>query len=134
MNWPVRLLNPKADLGVCTVDYSLADLAFVPHQAVLYPSVGLHQCKVSDSPDWKLNWLDRIAKAKSICAGSLIMDVMKLHQARPDMGRRQRREADATDMEAAHAATADLYVVIGYRGPKNTVTTQQWLSMRCISF
>lgn len=59
---------------------------------------------------------------------------MKLHQARPDMGRRQRREADATDMEAAHAATADLYVVIGYRGPKNTVTTQQWLSMRCISF
>ena len=88
MNWPVWLSNPKVDLGVCTVDYSLADLAFVPHQAVLYPTVGLHQCKVSDSPDWKLSWLNCIAKAKSICAGSLIMDVIKIHQARPDMGRR----------------------------------------------
>ena len=66
------------------------------------------------------------------------MDVMRLHQARPDMGRRQRREADAeddaTEMEAAPAAPADLYDVLGYRGPKSTVTTQQWLSMRCISF
>jgi len=66
------------------------------------------------------------------------MDVMRLHQARPDMGRRQRREADAeddaTEMEAAPAAPADLYDVLGYRGPKSTVTAQQWLSMRCISF
>ena len=66
------------------------------------------------------------------------MDVMKLHQARPDMGRRPRTEADAeddaTEMEAAPAAPADLYDVLGYRGSQNTVTTQQWLSMRCISF
>jgi len=66
------------------------------------------------------------------------MDVMRLHQARPDMGRRQRREADAeddaTEMEAAPAAPADLYDVLGYRGSQSTVTTQQWLSMRCISF
>jgi len=66
------------------------------------------------------------------------MDVMRLHQARPDMGRRQRREADAeddaTEMEAAPAAPADLYDVLGYWGSQSTVTTQQWLSMRCISF
>jgi hypothetical protein len=66
------------------------------------------------------------------------MDVMRLHQARPDMGRRQRREADAeddaTEMEAAPAAPADLYDVLSYRGSQSTVTTQQWLSMRCISF
>ena len=63
---------------------------------------------------------------------------MRLHQARPDMGRRQRREADAeddaTEMEAAPAAPADLYDVLGYRGSQSTFTTQQWLSMRCISF
>ncbi|MEX0502003.1 hypothetical protein AB3X55_00235 [Alphaproteobacteria bacterium LSUCC0719] len=63
---------------------------------------------------------------------------MRLHQARPDMGRRQRREADAeddaTEMEAAPAAPADLYDVLGYPGSQSTVTTQQWLSMRCISF
>jgi len=66
------------------------------------------------------------------------MDVMRLHKARPDMGWRQRHEADAeddaTEMEAAPAAPMDLYDVLGYRGPKSTVTTQQWLSMRCISF
>jgi len=66
------------------------------------------------------------------------MDVMRLHQARPDMGRRQRREADAeddaTEMEAPPAAPADLYDVLGCRGSQSTVTTHQWLSMRCISF
>lgn len=66
------------------------------------------------------------------------MDVMRLHEARLDMGRRQRRDADAedeaTEMEAVPVAPADLYDVLGYRGPKSSVTTQQWLSMRCISF
>ena len=63
---------------------------------------------------------------------------MRLHKARPDMGWRQRHEADAeddaTEMEAAPAAPMDLYDVLGYRGSQSTVTTQQWLSMRCISF
>jgi len=66
------------------------------------------------------------------------MDVMILNQARPDMGRRQRREADAegdaTEMEAAPAGPADLYDVLGYRAVGSSVPTQQWLLMRCISF
>ena len=66
------------------------------------------------------------------------MDVMRLHEARLDMGRRQRHDADAeddaTEMEAAPAAPADLYNVLGYRGSQSKVTTQNWLSMRCISF
>ena len=63
------------------------------------------------------------------------MDVMRLHQARPNMGRRPRREADAeNDATEMEAAPADLYDSLGYRGPKSTVTIQQWLSMRYISF
>ena len=58
-----------------------------------------------------------------------------MHQARPDMGRCTRHEADAEDdVTEMEAAAADLYDLLGYRGPKSTVTTQQWLSMRCISF
>ncbi len=63
------------------------------------------------------------------------MDVLSLHQARPDMERRQRRdgdaEDDATEMEVA---PADLYGVLGYHGPESTVTNQQLQSVRCISF
>ena len=66
------------------------------------------------------------------------MDVMTLNKARLDMGRRPRREADAdddaTEMEAVPAAPADLYDVLGYRTAGSSVTTQQWLSMRCLSF
>ena len=66
------------------------------------------------------------------------MEVTRSAQTRPDPGRRQRREADADDdaieMEAAPAAPADLYDMLGYRSPKATVTTQQWLAMRCLSF
>ena len=63
------------------------------------------------------------------------MDMLRLHQARPDVERRQRRdvdaEDDATEMEVA---PVDLYGVLGYHGLESTVTTQQWLSVRCISF
>ena len=66
------------------------------------------------------------------------MDVLRLRQARPDMAWRQRSEADAEDdgaeMESAPAAPVDLYDVVGDRGSQSTVTTHQWLSMRCISF
>ena len=66
------------------------------------------------------------------------MEVMRSAQTRPDVGRRPRREADAdddaTEMEAAPAAPADLYGMLGYRDAANAVTTQQWLAMRCISF
>lgn len=66
------------------------------------------------------------------------MEVTRTAQSRPDPGRRQRREADADDdapdMEAAPAAPTDLYDMLGYRGPKGSVTTQQWLAMRCLSF
>ena len=60
-------------------------------------------------------------------------------QSHPEMERRPRREADADDdataqEEAAPAAPADLYDMLGYRGLKSTVTTQQWLAMRCLSF
>ena len=54
------------------------------------------------------------------------------------MERRPRREADAdddaTEMEAAPAAPTDLYDMLGYRNPKGTVTTQQWLAKRCLNF
>ena len=66
------------------------------------------------------------------------MEVTRLAQPRPDVGRRPRREADAddaaTEMEAAPAAPADLYDVLGYRASGSSVTTQQWLAMRCLSF
>ena len=59
-------------------------------------------------------------------------------QTHPDMERRQRREADATDDTAdiggASAGPADLYDMLGYRGAGGTVTTQQWLALRCLSF
>ena len=78
------------------------------------------------------------AKPKSNCAVILIMDVTRLAQTRPDVGRRPRRGADAdddaTEEEAAPAAPTDLYEMLGYRGPKGTVTTQQWLAIRCLSF
>ena len=66
------------------------------------------------------------------------MEVTRASQGRPDVGRRPRREADAdddaTEMEAAPAAPADLYDVLGYRAVGSSVTTQQWLAIRCISF
>lgn len=66
------------------------------------------------------------------------MEVTRLAQTRPDVGRRPRREADAdddaTEPEAAPAAPTDMYDLLGYRGPEGTVTTQQWLAMRCLSF
>ena len=68
------------------------------------------------------------------------MDVMTLNKARPDMGRRQRREADAeddaTETEAAPDApepAADLYALLGYRPSFMTgATIQQWLAVRLI--
>ena len=75
------------------------------------------------------------AKRKSNCVVALIMEVMRLHQARPDMGRRPRREADAEDdATEMEAAPADFYDVLGYRDVGSSVTTQQWLSMRSIRF
>jgi len=66
------------------------------------------------------------------------MEVTRASQGRPDVGRRPRREADAdddaTEMEAAPAAPADMYDMLGYRAHGSSVTTQQWLSMRCLSF
>ena len=66
------------------------------------------------------------------------MEVTRASQGRPDVGRRPRREADAdddaTEMEVAPAELADLYDLLGYRDVGSSVTTQQWLSMRCISF
>jgi len=78
----------------------------------------------------------RAAKPKSNCAVYIFMEMIT--QTRPEMERRPRREADAdddaTEMEAAPAAPTDLYDMLGYRGPKGTVTTQQWLAIRCLSF
>jgi len=66
------------------------------------------------------------------------MEVTRASQGRPDVGRGPRREADADDdaseMEAAPAAPADMYDMLGYRAHGSSVTTQQWLSMRCLSF
>ena len=78
----------------------------------------------------------RAAKPKSNCAVYLFMEMIT--QTHPDMERRQRREADATDdtadIEGASAGPADLYDMLGYRGTGGTVTTQQWLALRCLSF
>lgn len=58
-------------------------------------------------------------------------------QTNPDMERRHLREVDATDdtadIDGAPAIPADLYDILGYRGTGGTVTTQQWLAMRCLS-
>jgi len=66
------------------------------------------------------------------------MEATRLDQTRPDIGRRPRREADAdddaTEMEAAPEAPADMYDMLGYRAVGSSVTTQQWLAIRCISF
>ena len=66
------------------------------------------------------------------------MEVTRASKGRPDVGRRPRREADAdddaTEMEAAPAAPADMYGMLGYRDAASAVTTQQWLAMRCLSF
>jgi hypothetical protein len=66
------------------------------------------------------------------------MEVKRASHTRPDVGRRPRREADAdddaTEMEGTPAAPADMYDMLGYRGSGSSVTTQQWLSMRCLSF
>ena len=66
------------------------------------------------------------------------MEMMRTTQTRPDTGRRQRGEADidddAIDKAASSEGAEDLYDVLGFRRAVTTVTTQQWLSMRCISF
>jgi hypothetical protein len=66
------------------------------------------------------------------------MEATRASQGCPDVGRRPRREADdaddASEKESPAAAPADLYDVLGYRASGSSVTTQQWLSMRCLSF
>ena len=57
-------------------------------------------------------------------------------QARPDMGRRPRNDAEsdeeAQDKDGQSAAGA-LYGMLGYRAPRTpTITTQQWLAFRLI--
>ena len=57
-------------------------------------------------------------------------------QARPNMGRRPRNDAES-DEEAqdkdGQSAAGDLYGMLGYRAPRTpTITTQQWLSFRLI--
>ena len=57
-------------------------------------------------------------------------------QARPDMGRRPRNDAES-DEEAqdkdGQSAAGDLYGMLGYRAPRApTITTQQWLAFRLI--
>ena len=59
-------------------------------------------------------------------------------QTHPDMERRQHHRADADDnaidVETPSKDPVDFYDMLGYRGAGGTVTTQQWLAMRCISF
>ena len=68
------------------------------------------------------------------------MAIVRAAQTRPDLGRRTRREADADDdadaddMQAAPAAPADMYDMLGLRNGIGAVTTQQWLSMRLLEF
>ena len=64
------------------------------------------------------------------------MEVMPMTQARPDMGRRPRNDAEG-DEEAqdkdGQSAASDLYGMLGYRAPRTpTITTQQWLAFRLI--
>jgi hypothetical protein len=61
------------------------------------------------------------------------MEATRASQGRPDVGSRPRRDADAADA-ATETESADLYDVLGYRASGSSVTTQQWLSMRCLSF
>ena len=68
----------------------------------------------------------------------MVMEVTSLAQARPDLRRRPKGERDAAaddsdDMESPAAGPADLYDVLGYRRSASTITTQQWLAMRCIT-
>ena len=57
-------------------------------------------------------------------------------QARPDIGRRPRKDADGDDKpqdKDDEAAACDLYGILGYRAPHApTITTQQWLAVRLI--
>jgi hypothetical protein len=59
---------------------------------------------------------------------------MQSNPPRPDLRQPPRREADAaTEVETPPEVPADLYDILGYRAAGSTVTTQQWLSMRCLS-
>ena len=65
------------------------------------------------------------------------MEATRASQGCPDVGRRPRREADDADdasEKESPAAPADLYDVLGSRAVGSSVTTQQWLAIRCISF
>ena len=57
-------------------------------------------------------------------------------QARPDIGRRARKDAEGDDKpqdKDDEGATCDLYGMLGYRAPHaTTITTQQWLAVRLI--
>ena len=66
------------------------------------------------------------------------MEIARAVQTRPDLGRRPKREADADDdaeeMQAAPAAPADTYDMLGFRKAASAVTTQQWLAIRLLEF
>ena len=70
-----------------------------------------------------------VAKPKSNCAVYLSMEMTLSNQTPSDMDATD----DATDIDGAPAAPADIYDMLGYLGAGSTVTTQQWLTMRCIS-
>ena len=64
------------------------------------------------------------------------MEVMPMTQARPDMGRRPRKDAEGDDEaqdKDGEAAAGDLYGMLGYRASRTpAITTQQWLAFRLI--
>ena len=68
------------------------------------------------------------------------MEIARAVQTRPDLGRRTKREADADadadaeEMQAAPAAPADMYDMLGFRKAASAVTTQQWLAIRLLEF
>ncbi len=63
------------------------------------------------------------------------MEVMPMTQARPDVGRRRRKDAEGLDeaQDKDGEAGGDLYGMLGYRAPCiPAITTQQWLAFRLI--
>ena len=85
--------------------------------------------KLSDGLNRRKANQTRVAKPKSNCAVYQCMEMTLSNQTRSDMDAAD----DAPDIDGAPAAPADLYDMLGYRGTGSTVTTQQWLAMRCIS-
>lgn len=61
---------------------------------------------------------------------------MPMTQARPDIGRRPRKDAEGDDNpqdKDGEATASDLYGILGYRTPHApAITTQQWLAVRLI--